>query len=66
MKLVVSFSLKFVFFTFNKCEISTESTRALYEKKLREAMSKQRKTKPQSDRTYYREEAGWPIRTIVT
>ncbi|XP_051508587.1 emerin-like isoform X2 [Myxocyprinus asiaticus] len=34
-----------------------DSTRALYEKKLREAMAKQRKTKPQSDRTYYREEA---------
>ncbi|KAI7798047.1 hypothetical protein IRJ41_021305 [Triplophysa rosa] len=33
-----------------------ESTRALYEKKLREAMAKQRK-KPQSDRTNYREEA---------
>lgn len=34
-----------------------ESTRALYEKKLREAMAKQRKNNPQSNRTYYREEA---------
>ncbi|XP_048067033.1 uncharacterized protein LOC125280503 isoform X2 [Megalobrama amblycephala] len=33
-----------------------DSTRALYEKKLREAMTKQRRTKPQSNRTYYREE----------
>jgi len=35
---------------------STDSTRALYEKKLREAMVKHRRTQPQSDRTYYREE----------
>ncbi|XDV49279.1 hypothetical protein PO909_018560 [Leuciscus waleckii] len=33
-----------------------DSTRALYEKKLREAMVKHRRTQPQSDRTYYREE----------
>ncbi|XP_016118445.1 emerin-like [Sinocyclocheilus grahami] len=33
-----------------------DSTRALYEKKLREAMSKHRRTQVQSDRTYYREE----------
>lgn len=33
-----------------------ESTRPLYEKKLREAMAKHRRPKPQSDRTYYREE----------
>ncbi|TRY83213.1 hypothetical protein DNTS_014148 [Danionella cerebrum] len=32
------------------------STRALYEKKLREVMSKSRRTQPQTDRTYYREE----------
>ncbi|KAK7136074.1 hypothetical protein R3I94_014659 [Phoxinus phoxinus] len=33
-----------------------DSTRALYEKKLREAMVKHRRTQPQSDRTFYREE----------
>ncbi|XP_073675794.1 uncharacterized protein [Garra rufa] len=33
-----------------------DSTRNLYEKKLREAMAKHRRTKPQSDRTFYREE----------
>lgn len=33
-----------------------DSTRALYEKKLREAMTKHRRTKAQSDRTFYREE----------
>lgn len=32
------------------------STRSLYEKKLREAMSKGTKAKPTSDKTYYREE----------
>ncbi|KAM7412077.1 hypothetical protein PAMA_021847 [Pampus argenteus] len=33
-----------------------DSTRSLYEKKLREAMAKERKVKPSSDKTYYREE----------
>lgn len=33
-----------------------DSTRALYEKKLREAMVEHRRTQLQSDRTYYREE----------
>ncbi|XP_018934083.1 emerin-like isoform X2 [Cyprinus carpio] len=33
-----------------------DSTRVLYEKKLREAMSKHRRTQAQSNRTYYREE----------
>lgn len=33
-----------------------DSTRALYEKKLREAIAKSKKPQPQSDRTYYREE----------
>lgn len=38
----------------------TDSTRALYEKKLREAMVEHRRTQLQSDRTYYREEEGNP------
>ncbi|XP_017273369.1 emerin (Emery-Dreifuss muscular dystrophy) isoform X2 [Kryptolebias marmoratus] len=33
-----------------------ESTRRLYEKKLKEAMAKETKAKPSSDKTYYREE----------
>jgi len=32
------------------------STRGLYEKKLREAMKKEKKAKPSPDKTYYREE----------
>ncbi|KAK7878560.1 hypothetical protein WMY93_030396 [Mugilogobius chulae] len=34
-----------------------DTTRNLYEKKLREAMTKAKK--PSSDKTYYREEGGW-------
>ncbi|KAM4609677.1 uncharacterized protein ACJ7VT_013038 [Polymixia lowei] len=34
-----------------------DSTRSLYEKKLREAMAKEKMTKPSPDKTYYREEA---------
>ncbi|XP_061592300.1 emerin (Emery-Dreifuss muscular dystrophy) [Cololabis saira] len=33
-----------------------DSTRGLYEKKLREAMAKGKKSRPSSDKTYYREE----------
>ncbi|KAL1270107.1 hypothetical protein QQF64_032396 [Cirrhinus molitorella] len=33
-----------------------DSTRGLYEKKLREAMAKHKRTKAQTDRTFYREE----------
>lgn len=33
-----------------------ESTRSLYEKKLKEAMAKDKKAKPSPDKTYYREE----------
>lgn len=33
-----------------------ESTRGLYEKKLKEAMAKGRRAKPSPDKTYYREE----------
>lgn len=33
-----------------------ESTRSLYEKKLREAMAKGKRAKPSPDKTYYREE----------
>uniref|UniRef100_A0A1A7W6P7 LEM domain-containing protein n=1 Tax=Iconisemion striatum TaxID=60296 RepID=A0A1A7W6P7_9TELE len=33
-----------------------DSTRSLYEKKLKEAMAKGKKAKPSSDKTYYREE----------
>lgn len=33
-----------------------DSTRSLYERKLKEAMAKGRKTKPSPDKTYYREE----------
>ncbi|XP_071764891.1 uncharacterized protein LOC139919158 [Centroberyx gerrardi] len=33
-----------------------DSTRSLYEKKLREAMSKGKRAKPSPDKTYYREE----------
>ncbi|KAM3872385.1 uncharacterized protein ACN63O_003684 [Diretmus argenteus] len=33
-----------------------DTTRGLYEKKLREAMGKQKRTKPSPDKTFYREE----------
>lgn len=33
-----------------------DSTRGLYEKKLKEAMAKEKSAKPSSDKTYYREE----------
>ncbi|XP_028307764.1 emerin-like isoform X2 [Gouania willdenowi] len=33
-----------------------DSTRSLYEKKLKEAMAKEKKFQPSSDKTYYREE----------
>lgn len=33
-----------------------DSTRSLYEKKLKEAMAKGKRAKPSSDKTYYREE----------
>ncbi|CAN9516205.1 unnamed protein product [Ophioblennius macclurei] len=33
-----------------------DSTRSLYEKKIKEALAKERKAKPSSDKTFYREE----------
>lgn len=33
-----------------------DSTRSLYEKKLKEAMAKEKRAKPSSDKTFYREE----------
>lgn len=38
-----------------------ESTRGLYEKKLKEAMAKSKRAKPSPDKTYYREEGTAPI-----
>lgn len=34
----------------------SDSTRSLYERKLKEAMSKEKRGKPASDKTFYREE----------
>uniref|UniRef100_A0A3Q0R5C1 LEM domain-containing protein n=1 Tax=Amphilophus citrinellus TaxID=61819 RepID=A0A3Q0R5C1_AMPCI len=42
-----------------------ESTRGLYEKKLKEAMAKGRRAKPSPDKTYYREE-GTYLLTLVS